>query len=88
MSQEKQLTTKDSINTFYTKLFEALKENYLNTEDLDWSGIQSHTMKEVLKSKTLNENPVVVLVLWISALLDIPGGSDSWKKEKKKKRLL
>ena len=56
MGQEKQLTTKDSINTFYTKLFEELKANYLNTKSVDWPAIQSYTMKEALKSKTLEES--------------------------------
>ena len=55
-SQDQQLTVKDSINTFYSKLFEELKENYLNTEAVDWPEIESYIMKEALKSTTLEES--------------------------------
>ena len=56
MGQEQQLTVKDSITTLYTKLFEELQENYLHTKSVDWPAIQSYTMKEALKSETLEES--------------------------------
>ena len=55
-SQDKQLTVKDSINTFYSKLFKELKENYLNTKSVDWPSIESYIKKEALKSETLEKS--------------------------------
>ncbi|MEO1485399.1 MAG: S41 family peptidase [Bacteroidota bacterium] len=54
--QTKQGSVKDSIETFYTKLFEELQANYLHTKEVDWEGIKSHTMKEVSQRNTLEES--------------------------------
>ena len=56
MGQEQQLSTKDSINKFYNKFFEELKENYLYTKDIEWPAIQSYIIKEALKSRTFEES--------------------------------
>ncbi|WP_350287215.1 S41 family peptidase [uncultured Croceitalea sp.] len=56
IGQEQRLTVKDSITALYTKLFEELQENYLHTKAVDWPAIKSCTMKEVLKSGTLEES--------------------------------
>lgn len=56
ISQEQQLTVKDSITKVYTKLFEELQANYLHSKSIDWPAITSYTMQEALKSKTLEES--------------------------------
>ena len=56
IGQEKQLRLKDSISTFYTKLFEDLKANYLYTKEVKWPAIQSYILKEALKAKTFEES--------------------------------
>ena len=55
-NSQNKLTVKDSINTFYSKLFEELKANYLYTKQVDWPSIESYTLKEALKHKTLEES--------------------------------
>jgi hypothetical protein len=55
-SQNKQLTVKDSINTFYDAFFEELEVNYLHTKHVDWPGIKPFIKKEALKSTTFEES--------------------------------
>jgi len=62
--QGEPLTVEDSINTFYTKLFEELKANYLNTASIDWPTVESYIMKEALKSETLERSLEVSVKLF------------------------
>ncbi len=55
-SQNQRLSVKDSIQIFYSKLFEELKENYLHTRSVDWPSVESYTTKEALKSNSLEES--------------------------------
>ncbi|GAA4271801.1 S41 family peptidase [Aquimarina gracilis] len=55
-SQNEHVTVRDSINTFYNKLFEALEENYLYTKDIDWLGLKPYIKKKALKSRSFEES--------------------------------
>ncbi|WP_074406588.1 S41 family peptidase [Aquimarina megaterium] len=63
-SQDKYVTVKDSINTFYNKLFEELEENYLHTKDIDWLGLKPYIKKKALKSKSFEESLKITVKLF------------------------
>lgn len=55
-SQERRLTVRDSINTFYDEFFEVLESNYLYTKDVNWKELKPFIKKEALKSKSFQES--------------------------------
>ncbi len=63
-SQDKPQTVKDSITTFYNKLFDELEENYLHTKDINWLDLKPYIKKKALTSTSFKESLKITVKLF------------------------